>query len=98
MTKKRKRHSAEFKARVALEAVKGLKTSSELARDYQVHPTQISQWKRHLLDQLPDVFRHGGSCRAGADGTAVRRDRPVEDGARLGKKKCCQASRRVSAW
>ena len=59
MSKKRKRHSAEFKARVALEAVKGLKTSSELAREYQVHPTQISQWKRQLLEELPEIFRNG---------------------------------------
>jgi len=59
MSQKRKRHSAEFKAKVALEAVKGLKTSSELARAYQVHPTQISQWKRQLLETLPEVFRNG---------------------------------------
>ena len=59
MSKKCKRHSAEFKARVALEAVKGLKTSTELAREYQVHPTQISQWKRQLLEELPEVFRNG---------------------------------------
>jgi putative transposase len=59
MSQKRKRHSAEFKAKVALEAVKGLKTSSELAREYQVHPTQISQWKRQLLDMLPEVFNTG---------------------------------------
>ena len=59
MSKKRKRHSAQFKARVALEAVKGLKTSAELAREYQVHPIQISQWKRQLLEELPEVFRNG---------------------------------------
>ena len=59
MTKKRKRHNAEFKARVALEAVKGLKTSSELAREFQIHPTQISQCKRQLLEMLPEVFRNG---------------------------------------
>ena len=59
MSQKRKRHSAEFKAKVALEAVKGLKTSSELAKDYQVHPTQISQWKRQLLEMLPELFRNG---------------------------------------
>ena len=59
MSQKRKRHSAEFKARVALEAVKGLKTSSELAREYQVHPTQISQWKRQLLEMLPEIFSNG---------------------------------------
>lgn len=59
MSQKRKRHSAEFKAKVALEAVKGLKTSSELAKEYQVHPTQISQWKRQLLEMLPELFRNG---------------------------------------
>ena len=59
MSTKRKRHSAQFKARVALEAVKGLKTSAELAREYQVHPTQISQWKRRLLEELPEVFQNG---------------------------------------
>jgi len=59
MSQKRKRHSAEFKAKVALEAVKGLKTAGELAKEYQVHPTQISQWKRQLLEMLPEVFRKG---------------------------------------
>ena len=43
------RLSADFKARVALDAAKGDKTASELAQEYQVHPTQISQWKRQLL-------------------------------------------------
>lgn len=59
MSQKRKRHGAEFKAKVALEAVKGLKTSSELAKEYQVHPAQISQWKRQLLETLPELFRSG---------------------------------------
>jgi len=54
---KGKRLSAEFKARVALEAAKGAKTTSEIASEYQVHPTQISQWKRQLLDGVPDLFR-----------------------------------------
>ena len=58
MSQKRKRHSGEFKAKVALEAVKGLKTSSELAKEYLVHPTQISQWKRQLLEMLPELFRN----------------------------------------
>ncbi|MBT7443192.1 MAG: transposase, partial [Methylococcales bacterium] len=48
MPNKRKRHSSEFKAKVALEAIKGLKTSSKIASDYQVHPGQISQWKKQL--------------------------------------------------
>jgi transposase-like protein len=43
------RHSAEFKAKVALEALKGLKTVNELAGQYQLHPRQISQWKRQVF-------------------------------------------------
>ena len=47
--KKRRNHDAGFKARVALEAVKGERTVSELAAEYGVHPTMINQWKRALL-------------------------------------------------
>lgn len=56
MSSKRKRHSADFKAKVALETIRGLKTASELASEFQVHPTQISHWKRQLLEALPEVF------------------------------------------
>jgi putative transposase len=52
----RKQHSAEFKARVALEAIKGLKTVNELATEHGVHPTQIHQWKKQVLDELPGIF------------------------------------------
>ena len=48
MPKKRRIHSAAFKAKVALEATRKLKTTAELASHYQVHPTQISQWKQQL--------------------------------------------------
>ena len=62
MTKKRRRHSDEFKARVALEAVKGVKTLSELSATHGVHPTVIAQWKRHLVDGSAEVFsRKNGS-------------------------------------
>jgi len=61
MAQKRRSHSAEFKFRVALEAVKGQKTVNELANEYQVHPNQISTWKRQLLDEGANVFaRNGG--------------------------------------
>jgi len=53
---KRKRHSAEFKFKVALEAAKGTKTLSELAQEYQLHPSQISEWKRQLLAEGVSVF------------------------------------------
>lgn len=54
----RRRHSSEFKARVALEAIKGQKTLNELASEFGVHPVQIAQWKRQLLDASPAVFAH----------------------------------------
>ena len=57
MSGKRKRHSAAFKAKVALEAAKQTRTVAELARVYQVHPVQISQWKRRLLDSAESLFR-----------------------------------------
>lgn len=56
MQTQRKRYSAEFKSRVALEATKGYKTVNELAGLYGVHPTQIAQWKKHLQSALPDLF------------------------------------------
>jgi transposase-like protein len=56
MPRPRKRHSPDFKARVALEAVRGLKTTAQLASEFQVHPVQISQWKRQALDHLPEAF------------------------------------------
>lgn len=59
MGQTRKKHSKEFKAKVALEAVKGVHSLSELAARYKVHPTQITQWKRQLLDNAPLVFERG---------------------------------------
>ena len=52
---KRKRHYPEFKARVALEALKGEHTASELATRFGVHPTMIHQWKRALLEGAADT-------------------------------------------
>ena len=53
---KRVRHSEEFKAKVALAAVRGDKTLSELARQFQLHPVQISTWKQRLLEGAVDLF------------------------------------------
>ena len=50
MSRKRKQHSGEWKARVALAAVKGDRTTSELGAKFEVHPTQVTQWKRQLLE------------------------------------------------
>jgi transposase-like protein len=52
----RKKHSAVFKAKVALEAAKDIKTLTELSSQYEVHAAQISQWKKQLLENLADVF------------------------------------------
>ena len=51
-----KQYSAEFKARGALEALKGLKTVNELASTYGVHPTQIAHWKHQLQKEMPEIF------------------------------------------
>ena len=56
MSKKRRNHSATFKAKVALDAIKGEKTLSALATQYELHPTQIQQWKKQLLEGSKDVF------------------------------------------
>jgi putative transposase len=59
MSAQRKRHSAAFKARVALEAARQTRTIAELAKAFQVHPVQISQWKKQLLDGAESLFRDG---------------------------------------
>ena len=56
MGKIRRNHSALFKAKVALEAVKKEKTIAQLSSDFGVHPNQITQWRRRLLDEVPDIF------------------------------------------
>src|SRR5215813_9564326 len=56
MSTQRKQYSAEFKARVALEALKGLKTVNELASTYGVHPTQIAHGKHRLQKEMPEIF------------------------------------------
>jgi transposase-like protein len=57
VAEKRRRYSAEFKFKVALEAAKGTKTIGEIASDTGVHPNQIGQWKRQLLEDGVDLFR-----------------------------------------
>jgi len=70
---KRKRDNPEFKARVALEALKGEHTVAELASRFGVHPTMIHQWKRALLQGASGVFERGGKSReAVVDEAAVK--------------------------
>jgi transposase len=61
MARRRKVRDASFKARVALEAVKEQATVSELAKRFQVHPTQVSTWKRQLVEQAVAVFEKEGA-------------------------------------
>src|SRR5207248_9467727 len=56
MSTQRKQYSAEFKARVALEALKGLKTVNEFASTYGVHPTQIAHGKHRLQQEMSEIF------------------------------------------
>ena len=73
MAATRKRHSASFKAEVALEAARQTRTVAELAKLYQLHPVQISQWKKRLLDGAETLFRDGRRERE--EGEAAQADR-----------------------
>ncbi len=71
MAAKRKQHSAAFKAQVALAALQGDKTISELASRFGVHPTLIHAWKKQLLAGAEEVFGHTAKARA-ADAEAEK--------------------------
>ena len=60
MKAKRKRHDPEFKARVALEALKGIKPVQQIAKDFQIHPGQVSEWKKTMTEGLSGIFGAGG--------------------------------------
>ena len=58
---RRKRYDGRFKAQVAIEAIKNQQTTAQIASEYGVHPNQVSQWKKQVLDQLPQLFATGRS-------------------------------------
>ena len=88
----RKNHPPSLKARVAVEALKGHKTTTQIAQTFGVHPTQVGSWKKQALAGLAEVFGHGptttpvGTGR-GREGRALQTDRPTESGVGLSQKK-----------
>jgi transposase-like protein len=71
MSVQRKRYSAEEKTKVAIEAMKGQKTINELASEYSVHPTQITQWKKQALEEITIGFSGGRERRERTDEALV---------------------------
>ena len=58
MKKQRRKHTAEFKARVAIEAIRGVKTISEIAAEFEIHPVMVGNWKKDMLERLPELFEN----------------------------------------
>ena len=63
MKKNRRSFSAEFKARVALEAARGAKTINEIAAEHDLHPVQVGQWKKELLEGAATAFERGNAAK-----------------------------------
>ena len=83
---KRKRYTGAFKAKVGLEALMGIKTVGQIAREYQVHPVQVTQWKGVIRDHLPELFESPQAARRrqpAIDRPTPREDRPTERGGGL---------------
>ena len=68
MTKRtRRKHSAEFKAKVAMAAIVGDKTLAELAQQFEVHPNQITEWRRQLSERAAEVFSRSEKAEPAVD-------------------------------
>ena len=81
MATTRKQYSPKFKAKVAVEAIRGERTLSQLASQFHVHPVQIGQWRKQALEQLADVFVDGRKSKPA--GTDVEKDALYEEIGRL---------------
>ena len=67
MKRQRRQYSADWKAKVALEAIKGQRTVQEIASHYEVHPTLVTHWKKQLLEGAAEVFSNGRRAAADAE-------------------------------
>ena len=65
--RQRKQYSADLKAKIAVEAVKGQRTIQEIASHYEVHPTMVTNWKRQLLEGASEIFSNGRAQASEAD-------------------------------
>ena len=81
MTTTRRQYSPKFKARVALEAIRGEKTLNQLGSHFGVHPVQIAHWRRTALEQLQEIFVDGRRRRGG--GEEVEKEALYEEIGRL---------------
>jgi transposase-like protein len=61
MKRKRKQYSGAFKAKIGLEALMGIKTTAQIAREYEVHPLLVGQWKLVIRERLPQLFERGNA-------------------------------------
>jgi transposase-like protein len=68
----RRNHTAAFKAKVALAALKNDRTIAQLAEQFDVHPTQITSWKEQLLEGAADVFERGGNAKSSAPAVDIK--------------------------
>jgi putative transposase len=98
---KRRTHSSEFKAKVAMEAISSRKTILEIAADHASHPIQVRQWKKRLLEGTSELFcqgqtEQGQGGRASPGGRAFPADRAIADGAGVAQKNLnCSGAREL---
>jgi len=72
MSRKRRSHSPALKAKVALAAIQGEKTIAELAEQFQIHPNQITTWKKQLLNSAQEIFEKGSGNSTSDNSAAIK--------------------------
>lgn len=73
MKNSRRKHSPAFKAKVALEALRGEKTITEIASQYEIHPNQITQWKKLLTEEASGLFKNGHARKPQAEQALIKK-------------------------